>query len=445
MVRPCFVLHVLYGMAGLLVVTARASADESSIFQKPVRLQADGKDIDTGKAWGHSGPCLAEFTGDGLRHLVVGDFSGKFHFYRNVGSNQKPKYTAAGDIMAGSSEAQVPIYCCIGSSPQFVDFFGRGKLDLLSGSYDPGECYLFRAAGAGKFAERETINDKNGKPILRRPDQRQKFESFGSWPVMVDWNNDGKPDLLVGGFDGTMFVRLNEGTREEPKFSTTNLAVEADGKELKVPGHHAAPAVVDWDGDGRWDILSGSETGAVYVYRNIGELGHPKFAAAEVLIPEHKGHGYDELIEVGAEPVPGIRTQIATLDYNGDGKVDLLVGDFLTNISPRPDLTLGEREAMQNVQKEIETVGAAPSKAFKDLQADFEKRYPGDEIYSDKATAEWSKAYQEMHQGKAWKEYEARSKELNAELGKYLVRPERPGTFNEYSTTHGYVWLFLRK
>jgi hypothetical protein len=408
-------------------------------------LQADGKDIDTGEAWGHSGPCLAEINGDGVRHLVVGDFSGKFRLFRNIGSNKEPKYSAAGYIMVGSAEAQVPIYCCIGSSPQFVDFFDKGKLGLISGSYDPGECYLFRALGGGKFGERETIHDKNGKPMLRRPDQRQKFESFGSWPVMVDWNNDGKPDLLVGGFDGTIFVRLNEGTREEPKFATKNIVVEADGKELKVPEGHAAPAIVDWDGDGRWDILSGSENGAVYFYRNIGEPNHPRFAAAEVLIPPHKGIGFDELINVGAEPVPGIRLQIAAMDYNGDGKIDLLVGDFCTNLTPRPDLTLGERKAMQKAQEEIKSILEVPSKALKDLRADFTKRYPGDKIHSDKATDEWSKAYQEMHNGKAWKDYESRSKELNEELGTYLLKPARPGRINEYSTTHGYVWLYLRK
>jgi hypothetical protein len=53
-----------------LAITAAAEssrADEGSIFKKPVWLQADGKDIDTGDVHGHSGPCLADFDGDGLR------------------------------------------------------------------------------------------------------------------------------------------------------------------------------------------------------------------------------------------------------------------------------------------------------------------------------------------------------------------------------------------
>ena len=40
---------------------------------------------------------------------------------------------------------------------------------------------------------------------------------------------------------------------------------------------------------------------------------------------------------------------------------------------------------------------------------------------------------------------QARIQEFETAIGKYLVRPEKPGSFNEFATTHGYVWLYLRK
>jgi hypothetical protein len=52
-----------------------------------------------------------------------------------------------------------------------VDFDADGIDDLISGSYDPGEIYLFRGEGKGKFKARETITDKSGKPVLRKPNQ----------------------------------------------------------------------------------------------------------------------------------------------------------------------------------------------------------------------------------------------------------------------------------
>ena len=47
-----------------------------------------------------------------------------------------------------------------------MDFDGDGILDLVSGSYDPGEFYLFRGKGKGEFHARETIKDKNAKQAV---------------------------------------------------------------------------------------------------------------------------------------------------------------------------------------------------------------------------------------------------------------------------------------
>jgi hypothetical protein len=426
-------------------VSSNASSPPADIFEKPVVLTADGKPIDTGPAWGHSGPTIADVDGDGLRDLIVGDFSGKFRFFRNTGTNDAPKYHADGYVMADGKPAEVWIYCCIGSSPQFVDYDGDGKADLISGSYDPGECYLFRGLGGGKFAARETLSGTDGKPVLRVPDQKQKYQSYGSWPVLVDWDNDGDQDLLVGGFDGTMFVRINEGSAKEPKLSAKNLSVQCEGKELKLASGHAAIAVADWDGDGKWDILSGSESGAVYWYRNVGEKGKPKFAAEQLLIAKHDGDGYDEVRETNAAPIPGIRTQIAVTDYNSDGKLDLLVGDFCTILSVRPDLTPAEREEMMALRKQSEESRKPIHDSMKKMRKEFEAKYPGDAAFSPEADAEWSKNYKAWHEGDVYKTADAKGKELQAALGKYFMKPEKPGSFNESATTHGYVWLYLRK
>jgi hypothetical protein len=108
----CRFLHN-FGLATLglgLFLTGQALAQEPTVFEKPVRLLADNKVIDTGAAWGHSGPCIADVDGDGVPDLLVGDFSGKFRFYKNVGTKDKPVYTDKGFLKAGGVDAQVPIY-----------------------------------------------------------------------------------------------------------------------------------------------------------------------------------------------------------------------------------------------------------------------------------------------------------------------------------------------
>ena len=58
-----------------------------------------------------------------------------------------------------------------------MDLDGDGKLDLISGSYDPGDLYLFRGLGRGKFAAREVIRDKSGKPVLKMPNAKEPRSS----------------------------------------------------------------------------------------------------------------------------------------------------------------------------------------------------------------------------------------------------------------------------
>jgi hypothetical protein len=83
---------------------------EKNVFHPPVRLAAADGLIDSGPSWGHSGPWFADVDGDGVKDLLVGDFSGLFRFYRNTGTNRKPRYAKAVNLQAGGVDAKVPIY-----------------------------------------------------------------------------------------------------------------------------------------------------------------------------------------------------------------------------------------------------------------------------------------------------------------------------------------------
>jgi len=83
---------------------------DAPAFAPPVRLEAAGKPIEHGPAWGHAGPCVHDVDGDGLRDLVVSDFGGFFWLYRNVGTNAAPKYEAGTKLQAGGKDAEVRIY-----------------------------------------------------------------------------------------------------------------------------------------------------------------------------------------------------------------------------------------------------------------------------------------------------------------------------------------------
>ena len=58
------------------------------------------------------------------------------------------------------------------------------------------------------------------------------------------------------------------------------VALEASGVPINVgAGGNASPYIVDWDGDGRQDLLLGQYSGGrIRFYRNVGEHFAPEFA-----------------------------------------------------------------------------------------------------------------------------------------------------------------------
>jgi hypothetical protein len=330
-----------------------------------------------------------------------------------------------------------------------VDFDADGRLDLLSGSYDPGEIYLFRGLGPNQFAPRETLLDRAGKPILKVPDQRDPVDSFGSWAALVDWDHDADLDLLVGTFNGMLFLRINEGTRQKPAFAAQNIWVTVGEKPMRVPGgEHFSPVIADWDGDGRWDILTGAANGGAYWYRNIGTPAQPRFEPPVTLVPPHEGIGYDEVIMPGAQPRPGIRSQIAVFDHDSDGKLDILLGDFTTNLHLRPDLSAREKRAFQQLQEESQ----ASTRFLRDALENLRARYKKEMDEAGVPLADWSlpqhqKRFQQLHQAmRNDSEYQKHATlyQENQKAMKRFVVP-RPGHPDDPAHPQGYVWLFRRR
>jgi hypothetical protein len=428
--RAFFVLMILPS----LVLGAPAETPMVPVwYQTPFRIQAGGEFIDGAETFGHAGPAFADVDGDGKRDLVVGTFDGgQFRYYRNVGTDAAPAFNKEyAWLMAGDHVAQVPIYCCVAASPVIADIDQDGIADLVSGSYDPGAIYWFKGRGKGQFETRQMLTDSVGVPILSHIEtiKTDIGQSLCSIPSLVDWNADGLLDLVFGNNDGEVFLRLSEGTEKrvpgytalpsQPVFSGLHKELHFKTRSNMLPygEKHAAPVAVDWDGDGLLDLLVGSYSGAVYLLRNSGTAKEPMFDTREHLLPP--GLGDDQWAKQGHAPKRGIRSQIQVVDYNRDGKLDLLVSDWANTITPRPDLTRAERVELKKLVQQLASI---------DAEVGYDAILP----------RSYDKQYEEN------KVFAKRAQEVEKQMQRYLVTRKFSEDYETATQNHGYIWVYLR-
>ena len=227
-----------------------------------------------GSIGGYSNPVLVDFDGDGLLDLVVGSMLGLYDWYPNRGTARDPKLDPPHRLRVGDE----PLFGPWRVQPGLGDFSGNGLPDVVTMDLDLA---LYRRAGSDDLCcllPGEKLRFEDGAPIKTHgPYTPQGGDGRGRTKIqVVDWDGNGRLDLLLGvgpqpgsPFRGS-FVLLcrNVGSNAEPLFSRPQvLLFDADGQPQEFFRHGAHPAAVDWDGDGRRELLAGADFGQVWYWK----------------------------------------------------------------------------------------------------------------------------------------------------------------------------------
>jgi FG-GAP-like repeat len=292
-----------------------------------------------------------------------------------------------------------------------VDLDRDGRRDILSGSYSrmeqamAGLFHVLYGKEDGTFRRAEVLKGTDGEPLIipvkGKPGEGDDWiKNICTRPFAADWDGDGHLDLVVGNFTGTFYLFKGQG---KGQFQPVPEELKAGGQPLKIAGAHSDPFVIDWDGDGDLDLLSGSSEGGVQWAENRAGPGKPPSPEAfRPLIEKGPQAAYGQILREADLKGPVGNTRIWVDDVNSDGKLDILVGDMAHLISPADGLSEGE----------------------------FQKKF-----------ADWTKSRQDVS---ARLNSEADPKKQAEAQRQIQELYERRTEFMKEDMT-GFVWLYLRK
>jgi hypothetical protein len=284
-----------------------------------------------------------DLNGDGLPDIAAMDGLGYLKIYFNSGTKTEPKFSTPEytslflnplPLMRPVNRQVVNVHGSQGTQRiHLADVTKTGKLDLLIGTYGGTLHFIPNSGGPAR-------------PDFRNPARpEQALVKTGSriWanilaPHAVDWNKDGRPDILVGeGSYSANSIHILLGKKMgQPAFEDADRHVLAWGMGLE----QLSPCVVDWNNDGHPDLLVTERGGRVALYLNSGAPWKPGDT-----LPFHSLLTVDGAPPAGlppgtdtAKPDPldflkatnlvstgGIST-ISSADFNGDGLFDLVFG-----------------------------------------------------------------------------------------------------------------------
>jgi hypothetical protein len=300
---------------------------------------------------------VGDFNGDGETDFIDSDETTnqqKFTFHVHLANN-------AGSFSSQNIMIKAPFWdSYFINSFVSLDFNKDGLTDLAVSTFPQQSIYLLSGHGDGTFSLAEQVDLQS---------------AYVDDLVAGDFNRDGLPDLA--GLNGDIMVFFGRDVVAPPVKSLFSRVVTQGRPGLSFQDHFIP---IDWNGDGWPDIASvGNSTSEALIWHGNGDgrfdpapvayplgsaLNQPDVAAADL-----NGDGSDDLIvrhiisnimgqltggilhvllnprngQINSPtdyPLQGAPTRIATGDFTGDGKTDLLAINYTDDPQGEPGLAL---------------------------------------------------------------------------------------------------------
>lgn len=237
--------------------------DADPVFGNALEGFMQNKMIDVGD---NAAPAFADADGDGDFDLFISYnfdflFQSAVYYYENIGTITNPAFQLRDKDYASFSAAGL-----INLKIQFADINGDAKPDLVFSGSDAqtGATTIFYVPNKSG-----TSLDFSGQP------SQSVFLLSGSLTAdnfcITDVSGDGKPDLLIGGADGSLQYFRNTGSTSLPVFTLEDESFLGFSQSLSA--RNLSCAVADLNADGNPDLIIGNHLGELQIipdYRHTG-------------------------------------------------------------------------------------------------------------------------------------------------------------------------------
>jgi hypothetical protein len=289
-------------------------------------LQGDMIDVGSGAY-----PVLADYDGDGLLDLFIGNFGRRDSSYFNSSASLVSIYRAKIALYKNIGTAAIPafqfvtndfanIYSrkLIGVVPTFGDINGDGVPEMIIGNGDGWLDLYNNTAATGSpmnmvLAQTHYMGIHVGHPFSQNNPM--------STPQLVDLDGDSLLDLVVGERNGNIEFYKNTGSKTIPNFSLFNDTLGG----INVTKHaisnygYSVPCFFK-DSTGHFKLFTGSESGYIYYYKDIeNHLA--------------SGQNFTFVDSMYLYINEGSRSGLAVANLNNDLFPDLIIGNYSGGVS----------------------------------------------------------------------------------------------------------------
>ena len=248
---------------------------------------------------GYPHPAFVDWDADGLGDLLVPNISNRIFWYKNVRTRTSPKFGPRRQIICdgfpetrqtlgdtarllGAEQKQWKKRVADPNSPfgwrsrgGFGDFNGDGLMDVVTtDGQGPRETngYARQSALFVQYRDQQGLLRLRRERVITTSDGHplKNVDGQPAQIIPVDWDRDGRLDLIINHgrtMDTAPALVRNIGTRTQPEFSAPRR-LKCFGVELAgIAKHGPYYGVGDMDGDGRPDLLACTEMGTYHFFR----------------------------------------------------------------------------------------------------------------------------------------------------------------------------------